>query len=161
MPQTDRQQDDGIEDEADVGPAEDGEQGEKHQADNQRNSGERPGHAPVAGELFLDRFDTQPEPSQLAPPLIFAQSPARFQVAFVSRGRAVRFHDSQRCSDGRSSIEDDCGAGRGNCGRNERHLNSILAAGPTIVNARDAAVPEWADVISVAGVAPSTASAQC
>ena len=34
------------------------------------NGRECPGHAAVAGDLFLDRFDPQPEPAQLAPPLI-------------------------------------------------------------------------------------------
>ena len=95
----DRQQDDGIEDEADVGTAEDREQSEKHQAEHGRNRGERPGHAPVAGQLFLDRLDTQPEPPQLAPPLVLAQAPARLKIfllhcrpSFPSSNRGQRTH---------------------------------------------------------------------
>ena len=53
----DWQQDDPIDDEADVRSAKNGEQREKHRSEERRNHCESPGYTAIAGELFFDRFD--------------------------------------------------------------------------------------------------------
>ena len=60
------------------------------QSEQRRNRGQHPGHAPVAGQLFVDRFDPQPQPPEPAPPLVFARSPACLDI-FLLHG-SVPFH---------------------------------------------------------------------
>ena len=73
--QHDRQQDDGDEYQADVGTSEDGEEVRNIMPTMRGHGGQRPGHAAVPDELVLDRLDAEPQPAELAPPVILAEAP--------------------------------------------------------------------------------------
>ncbi len=83
-------QDDQHEDKPDIGTAEDAEEGEKNQTEQRWNHGERPRDAPITQELFVERFDAEPEATDFVPPLAFAQPPLRFEFFELVRDRG--FH---------------------------------------------------------------------
>ena len=98
--QGDRQEDDGVDHEPEAGPAEGGEEGQEHDGQHRGDVGQHPGHAPVAGQLLLDRLDAQPEPAELATPVLLPAAPGRVEVLAVGRCRDIHFHGFYRNGEG-------------------------------------------------------------
>jgi hypothetical protein len=76
----DRQEDNGIENQPDEGMAEDGEERQERDGQQTGDRSQNPGHATIASQLFLDRFDAQAQPAQLAPPDVLPGTPARVEI---------------------------------------------------------------------------------
>src|SRR5262249_13828975 len=69
------------------------EQREEHEGQDRGDGRERPRHAPIAGQLLIDRLDAQPQATQPPAPDGLPGKPVRLQLLGGLWHRSVRFHE--------------------------------------------------------------------